>query len=114
MANHASAKSVLCRRLSPRSLGKRQHAEHERKSAAGVDRTPPSLVADNQAQLISKASDAASRQREAASSANTREAYALEWKYFAAWYQRSNLNPIPPSPNCICNQTKQYIVGGVR
>lgn len=97
-----------------RSLGKRQHAEHERKSAAGVDRTPPSLVAD-QAQLVSKALGRRPRGNvKVASSANAREVYVLEWKYFAAWYQRSNLNPIPPSFNCMCNQTKQYIVGGVR
>jgi hypothetical protein len=33
---------------------------------------------------------------EAASSANTRKAYASDWKHFAAWCRRSNLAPLPP------------------
>ena len=30
---------------------------------------------------------------EAASSANTRKAYAADWKYFSAWCRRQNLSP---------------------
>lgn len=33
---------------------------------------------------------------EAASSANTRKAYAADWKHFSAWCRRSNLAPLPP------------------
>lgn len=33
---------------------------------------------------------------EAASSANTRKAYASDWKHFSAWCRRSNLAPLPP------------------
>lgn len=32
---------------------------------------------------------------EAASSVNTRKAYAAEWKHFSAWCRRSNLSPLP-------------------
>ncbi len=35
---------------------------------------------------------------EAASSANTRKAYAADWKHFSAWCRRSNLAPLPPHP----------------
>lgn len=32
---------------------------------------------------------------EAASSVNTRKAYASDWKHFSAWCRRSNLSPSP-------------------
>lgn len=35
---------------------------------------------------------------EAASSINTREAYASDWKHFSAWCRRSSLSPLPPHP----------------
>ncbi|MCF3643373.1 integrase, partial [Rhizobium sp. TRM95111] len=35
---------------------------------------------------------------EAASSANTRRAYASDWKHFTAWCRRQNLSPLPPDP----------------
>ncbi len=35
---------------------------------------------------------------EAASSANTRRAYAADWKHFSAWCRRQNLSPLPPDP----------------
>ena len=38
---------------------------------------------------------------EAASSANTRKAYAADWKHFSAWCRRSNLAPLPPHPQTI-------------
>lgn len=37
----------------------------------------------------------------AASSANTRKAYASDWKHFAAWCRRSNLTPLPPHPQTV-------------
>jgi hypothetical protein len=33
---------------------------------------------------------------EAASSANTRKAYASDWKHFTAWCRRQNLSFLPP------------------
>ena len=38
---------------------------------------------------------------EAASSANTRRAYASDWKHFAAWCRRQNLSPLPPDPEVV-------------
>jgi site-specific recombinase XerD len=38
---------------------------------------------------------------EAASSANTRRAYASDWKHFIAWCRRQNLSPLPPNPEIV-------------
>lgn len=38
---------------------------------------------------------------EAASSANTRRAYASDWKHFSAWCRRSGLSPLPPHPQTV-------------
>jgi integrase len=38
---------------------------------------------------------------EAASSINTRKAYASDWKHFSAWCRRSNLSPLPPQPQTV-------------
>jgi integrase len=38
---------------------------------------------------------------EAASSANTRKAYASDWKHFSAWCRRSGLSPLPAHPQTV-------------
>jgi integrase len=38
---------------------------------------------------------------EAASSINTRKAYASDWKHFSAWCRRSSLSPLPPHPQTV-------------
>ncbi|WP_147179446.1 MULTISPECIES: tyrosine-type recombinase/integrase [Alphaproteobacteria] len=38
---------------------------------------------------------------EAASSANTRRAYASDWKHFAAWCRRQGLALVPPAPQTV-------------
>lgn len=38
---------------------------------------------------------------EAASSANTRRAYASDWKHFSAWCRRQGLEPLPPAPEVV-------------
>jgi len=38
---------------------------------------------------------------EAASSANTRRAYASDWKHFSSWCRRQNLSPLPPDPQVV-------------
>ena len=38
---------------------------------------------------------------EAASSANTRRAYAADWKHFCGWCRRQGLEPMPPSPQTV-------------
>ena len=37
----------------------------------------------------------------AASSANTRRAYAADWKHFTAWCRRQNLPALPPDPEVV-------------
>jgi integrase len=38
---------------------------------------------------------------EAAASANTRRAYASDWKHFTAWCRRQYLSPLPPDPQVV-------------
>ncbi|MBL8579316.1 MAG: site-specific integrase [Mesorhizobium sp.] len=38
---------------------------------------------------------------EAASSANTRRAYASDWKHFASWCRRQSFDPLPPDPQVV-------------
>ncbi|KPF45793.1 tyrosine-type recombinase/integrase [Rhizobium sp. AAP43] len=81
-----------------------------------VSSSPPGIVAPSDAALTSPASPAESaadpahladltaRARayvEAASSANTRKAYASDWKHFAAWCRRSNINVVPANPQTV-------------
>ncbi|MCF1450154.1 tyrosine-type recombinase/integrase [Agrobacterium vitis] len=61
-------------------------------SPAGQDQTPAHLA---------NLADRARSYVEAASSANTRKAYAADWKHFSAWCRRSNLSPLPPHPQTI-------------
>ncbi len=62
----------------------------------------PSLAVEDQTptHLVSLA-DRARGYVEAASSANTRKAYAADWKHFSAWCRRSNLTPLPPHPQTV-------------
>lgn len=62
----------------------------------------PSLIngGETPAQLASLA-DRARAYVQAASSANTRKAYAADWKHFSAWCRRTGLSPLPPSPQTV-------------
>lgn len=64
----------------------------------------PSPVADAKAALPAHLERLADRARgyvAAASAANTRKAYASDWKHFAAWCRRQNLSPLPPDPQVV-------------
>jgi integrase len=61
-------------------------------SPAHQDQTPANLAS---------LADRARGYVEAASSANTRKAYAADWKHFAAWCRRSHLAPLPPHPQTV-------------
>ncbi|BCH67934.1 hypothetical protein RvVAT039_pl07670 (plasmid) [Agrobacterium vitis] len=66
------------------------------------DSTLPSPVGVNQPQAhLANLADRARGYVEAASSANTRKAYASDWKHFSAWCRRSNLAPLPPNPQTV-------------
>lgn len=62
----------------PSCRGERQAA----RPAAGSHRARPGYVA-------------------AASSTNTRKAYASDWKHFTAWCRRQNFSPLPPDPQVV-------------
>lgn len=62
----------------------------------------PSLVGEDETPAhLANLADRARGYVEAASSANTRKAYASDWKHFAAWCRRSNLAPLPPHPQTV-------------
>lgn len=73
-------------------------------SAAGVPAGRPSPLAKANAGVPAHLQDLTDRARgyvEAASSANTRRAYASDWKHFTAWCRRQNLSPLPPDPQLV-------------
>lgn len=73
-------------------------------SAAQVSAGLPSPLPDANTGLPAHLQDLTDRARtyvEAASSANTRRAYASDWKHFAAWCRRQNLSPLPPDPQVV-------------
>ncbi|XUY30002.1 site-specific integrase (plasmid) [Agrobacterium sp. rho-8.1] len=80
-------------------------------TASGGDVSAPEVSGDNplpslavQDQTPAHLAGLTERARgyvEAASSANTRKAYASDWKHFTAWCRRSNLSPLPPHPQTV-------------
>jgi integrase len=64
----------------------------------------PSPAAEATAALPAHLEQLADRARgyvEAASSVNTRKAYASDWKHFTAWCRRQNLSPLPVDPQVV-------------
>lgn len=84
---------------------------HANETSAPSDSTAhsgddPALVsaAESPSPLPGHLEDLADRARgyvEAASSANTRKAYASDWTHFSAWCRRQNLAPLPPDQHAI-------------
>jgi len=73
-------------------------------SAAGLATDLPAPPAESNAGLPAHLQDLTERARgyvAAASSANTRRAYAADWKHFTAWCRRQNLFPLPPDPRVV-------------
>ncbi|WP_417423329.1 site-specific integrase [Hoeflea sp.] len=73
-------------------------------TAAGVSAGLPSPPPDVDAGVPAHLRDLTDRARgyvEAASSSNTRRAYASDWKHFATWCRRQNLSPLPPDPEVV-------------
>ncbi|UVC12254.1 site-specific integrase (plasmid) [Rhizobium sp. TH2] len=67
---------------------------------SGLPAPPPQASASLPAHLEQLA-DRARVYVEAASSTNTRRAYASDWKHFAAWCRRQNVAPVPPDPQVV-------------
>lgn len=73
-------------------------------SAAHLSADLPSPISEAIAALPAQLQDLTERARgyvEAASSANTRKAYASDWKRFSTWCRRQNLSPLPPDPQVV-------------
>ena len=73
-------------------------------SAAQIPAGLPSSLPETDTSLPAHLKHLTDRARvyvEAASSANTRKAYASDWKHFSAWCRRQNLSPLPPDPQVV-------------
>ncbi|NEK18151.1 site-specific integrase [Rhizobium leguminosarum] len=68
---------------------------------SGESPLPSLAVQDQTPAHLASLADRARGYVEAASSANTRKAYAADWKHFSAWCRRSNLAPLPPHPQTV-------------
>jgi integrase len=75
------------------------------KPPEGQDKTPsPRLPATSDSRLPAHLEQLAGRARdyvEAASSANTRRAYASDWKHFSSWCRRQGFATLPPDPQTV-------------
>src|SRR5690606_32082379 len=72
-------------------------------SDAAPSPSTPALAASDSG-LPAHLADLADRARdyvEAASSANTRRAYASDWKHFSSWCRMQGLEPYPPEPQLV-------------
>ncbi len=66
------------------------------------DTPPPPVAASHSMPAhLERLADRARGYIEAASSANTRRAYASDWKHFSAWCRRQGLEPLPPDPQVV-------------
>ncbi len=73
-------------------------------AAVSQDVSAPAVSADVSPRLPAHLQDLTDRARgyvEAASSTNTRRAYAADWKHFSAWCRRQNVAPLPPDPQVV-------------
>lgn len=73
-------------------------------SAGDADHSSPPLPAVATPRLPAHLDALAGRARdylEAASSANTRRAYAADWKHFASWCRRQGVEMFPPDPQIV-------------
>jgi len=80
-------------------------------TAAGHDLSAPEVSGDSVLPspadqdhtpvYLASLADCARGYVEAASSTNTRKAYAADWKHFSAWCRRSGLTPLPPHPQTV-------------
>ncbi|MEX0408674.1 site-specific integrase [Aquibium sp. LZ166] len=71
---------------------------------AGPQAPSPSLPVISDPRLPAHLQDLAGRARdyvEAASSANTRRAYASDWKHFSSWCRRQGVEMFPPDPQTV-------------
>jgi integrase len=80
------------------------NSEAEIVSDEGLAKTAPSPAPQPTSSLPGHLQDLTDRARgyvDAATSINTRKAYASDWKHFSAWCRRSSLSPLPPQPQTV-------------
>lgn len=65
------------------------------------DDTPAPVVADHQPVALRDLAAQARSYAQAASSANTRRAYAADWKHFSGWCRREGLEALTPDPQVV-------------
>jgi len=72
-------------------------------SSAEIASALPSPVTDTRVvpTHLARLADRARDYVEAASSANTRRAYASDWRHFVTWCRRQELEALPPSPDVV-------------
>ena len=78
------------------AIGAVPATDHPAPAPPGDEAPSPPLPAH-----LERLADRARDYVEAASSANTRKAYASDWKQFAAWCRRQGLETFPPSPQVV-------------
>lgn len=67
-----------------------------------TEAAPPSPAPqDHQPAALRDLADRARGYAEAASSVNTRKAYAADWKHFSGWCRREGLDTLPPNPQAV-------------
>lgn len=77
-------------------------AEEDETPFSGADvPSPAPPPSSNLPGHLQQLTDRARGYVEAASSINTRKAYASDWKHFSAWCRRSSLSPLPPHPQTV-------------
>ncbi|NPD14694.1 tyrosine-type recombinase/integrase [Xinfangfangia sp. D13-10-4-6] len=70
--------------------------------SGGSASTPHSVLRqEHQPPALRDLAERARGYAEAASSANTRKAYAADWRHFSAWCRREELDPILPDPRIV-------------
>ncbi|MGO7042169.1 site-specific integrase [Rhizobium acaciae] len=92
--NHVEATSAL-------SLNTAAERDVSAPEVSGDGPLPSSVAEDETPAHLASLADRARSYVEAASSANTRKAYAADWKHFSAWCRRSNMAPLPPHPQTV-------------
>ena len=88
------------------AMGQHVEATTEPDAADGAAPSPALSLADPalSGRLPGQLDDLAERARayvEAASSQNTRRAYAADWKHFGDWLDRQGFAPLPPDPELV-------------
>jgi integrase len=81
-----------------------EHSAPPHSTAVSGDVSGPESFATEGPALPAHLQDLADRARgylEAASSANTRRAYASDWTHFSSWCRRQSLSPLPPDPHVV-------------